>query len=176
MTNHMDEMKKLVGEIGKIHRQMFEVGKREYRDQVNRGPDPNLEMMAGWLQKTTQLKEFYNLDQTQKYQHPLGCDSEGVAVAARSEGKAQASQILDVLKDTGCAVRDLGYGGKYQVGWWEKSPTLLPSKFMIDFVESTYNILQQVNARLAALENYNKELERKLGEKMEEISRKSARE
>ena len=152
---------------------------REEVDEERRKTDkalaikPNLDMIKEWLLSTSELKDFYEMPDEAKYTHHFSTETVGAGIA---RGDARGDNICprplhgpkppshassprrarwarwEKLRLAGFAQLDLRSGGRFQTGYWDPQKTLLPSQFMIDFVESTHNMFTIIEKRLDAME------------------------
>ena len=106
---------------------------------------------------------IYELDDGLKYTHPFATDAAvgrdysdltpapPQATTARG-APSPAEARWENVRLAGCAQLDLRSGGRMRSGYWDPQTTLLPSKFMIDFVASAHRMFTTLENRLAALE------------------------
>lgn len=167
MSHYQQQQQILLAEMERIKTQMLEVEHKQksLSDQHAtklESVDSNLLVMSKWLETTKILKEYYELDKDERTRHVLGlpthqpkmAPSKGpthvpTAVAVKTEEVAALQQlIIPSLPQHSIINRLPRQNGRFNV----LPSTRLPSEFMINFVESTFNMFNLMNDRIKILE------------------------
>jgi hypothetical protein len=150
---------------------------QEHRKNMT-GLDKNMAIMSDWLHKTKDLKDYYECEDKGAHYYSGGLCPYGNADDG-SHGRWE--QGLDKLKDTHVSqticfnppgrqvppsprvhvrgakcsqvIRKFGSGGGNRMYNDDLPPPEVPSEFMINFVEGTFNIFTQLTDRIKVLED-----------------------
>jgi hypothetical protein len=182
MSHYQQQQQVLLAEMERIKLQMLEVEHKQtaLSDQHAtklESVDSNLLVMSKWLETTKILKEYYELDKDERMGHVLGqildhrgqvltghgglavvaCPTTGLPrlvppAATRTDEVAELQQLimpsLPQHNIHSIINRLPNHRGRFDV----LPSTRLPSEFMINFVESTFNMFNLMNDRIKILE------------------------
>lgn len=182
MSHYQQQQQILLAEMERIKTQMLEVEDKQktLSDQHAtklESVDSNLLVMSKWLETTKILKEYYELDKDDRMGHVLGQSFDhrgqvltgpgGLAVvtcpttgnsrlvppaATRTDEVAELQQLIIPslpLHNIRSIINNLP---NHHGGLDARLSTRLPSEFMINFVESTFNMFNLMNDRIKILE------------------------
>lgn len=164
MTHYSEKMNTLLQQMEHLQSEMtvIEDKQREKNERENEKEttmDPNLHVMSDFLEKTSILKEYYDLDKTEQHKHVLSPHCTGNAKCAPSKDTSlyQLQQpyhsIIDHRNKTKQILESLNNNAFMDSRVYNHPRTYdIPSKFMLEFVESTFNMFNQINARLQKIE------------------------
>lgn len=159
--NYSDEKQvKLLEEMEALKHQMISLSlqKKQMADEHKLKSTtiaPNMKAMSDWLENTQQLKEYYKLSDSEKHHHILDkVSSRGPVVDVTSPENIQLTEISNKLKNTKiCEPRRNGL-----IVSRDQDIIAVPSEFMINFVESTFNMFNQLHERIKILESTRDEV------------------
>jgi hypothetical protein len=166
MSHYQQQHQVLLAEMELIKLQMLEVEHKQtalsnQHTAKLESVDSNLLVMSKWLETTKILKEYYELDKDERMGHVLGLHIH--QREDRSVGQSYASSEVATRTDEVAELQQLSISElpqhsiinrlPHQRGRFEVLPsTRLPSEFMINFVESTFNMFNLMNDRIKILE------------------------
>ena len=169
MSHYQQQQQILLAEMERIKTQMLEL---EYKQKTLsdqhatklESVDSNLLVMSKWLETTKILKEYYELDKDERTRHVLGLPTHQPKMAP-SKGPAHAPTAVAIKTAEVTALQQLIIPLVSRHSIINQPPlnqpplrfdvlpsTQLPSEFMINFVESTFNMFNLMNDRIKILE------------------------
>jgi len=172
MSHYQQQQQVLLAEMERIKTQMLEVEHKQktLSDQHAtklESVDSNLLVMSKWLETTKILKEYYELDKDERMGHVLGlhipqyedrsvgqsyASYASSAVATRTDEVAELQQLVISSLPQHSIINRLSHRRREERRYDAPPSTRLPSEFMINFVESTFNMFNLMNDRIKILE------------------------
>ena len=116
------------------------------------GLDKNMAIMSDWLYKTKDLKDYYECKD--KAAHYYNGETDKPRKAPTDLERDRFRVGMEKLKDTHISqsINFQIYNEQYQ-RWRRFTIPEAPSEFMINFVESTFNMFTQLTERIKKLED-----------------------
>ena len=151
-----DNLEKIKADMVKLEDK--QKAEEEHREKMDNVAD-ELKYMANWLHKTKDLKDYYECkDKSNHYYSGFDgfCDLLGHN-RPKLVCPEKYKKGLDSLKDTHVSqyveIRPPQSSSEFQGYGKQIKPINVPSEFMINFVESTFNMFTQLTERIKVLED-----------------------
>ena len=151
MTSCLTEMQRLQEKMEKLQQEK-RIQEEQQKEKTNE-IEPNLDVMEKWIKSIAKIKDEYTIEQKVK-----NINKDSNFMSRQSCGKINQYEIEIFQKWTEIqqrrrTPRRIGEEQEEIFHIQEGKNRYRPSKFMIDYIEATYNLFQIQQKRIEELEN-----------------------
>ena len=151
MTSCLTEMQRLQEKMEKLQQEK-RIQEEQQKEKTNE-IEPNLDVMEKWIKSIAKIKDEYTIEQKVK-----NIKKDSNFMSRQSCGKINQYEIEIFQKWTEIqqrrrTPRRIGEEQEEIFHIQEGKNRYIPSKFMIDYIEATYNLFQIQQKRIEELEN-----------------------
>ena len=151
MTSCLTEMQRLQEKMEKLQQEKI-IQEQQQKEKTNE-IEPNLDVMEKWIKSIAKIKDEYTIEQKVK-----NIKKDSNFMSRQSCGKINQYEIEIFQKWTEIqqrrsTPRRIGEEQEEIFHIQECKNRYRPSKFMIDYIEATYNLFQIQQKRIEELEN-----------------------